>query len=80
MEGESSDTRHRKFFFHNWKFDSSKRVRSELSWSTKKKRKEKNKKGKEGKRRKKKRKKKRGKKERNVSSRYGSLKLCFFPA
>lgn len=38
MDGESSDTRHRKFFFHNWKFDSSKRVRSELSWSTKKKR------------------------------------------
>lgn len=62
---ESSDTRHRKFFFHNWKFDSSKRVRSELSWSTKKKRekrKEKNKKGKGGKRRKKKRKKKTGEK------------------
>lgn len=43
MEGESSDTRHRKFFFHNWKFDSSKRVRSELSWSTKKKKREKRK-------------------------------------
>lgn len=40
---ESSDTRHRKFFFHNWKFDSSKRVRSELSWSTKKKKREKRK-------------------------------------
>lgn len=80
---ESSDTRHRKFFFHNWKFDSSKRVRSELSWSTKKKEKRekrKIKKGKGEKEEKRRGKKKRGKKERNVSSRYGSLKLCFFPA
>lgn len=49
----------------------------------KKKKKEEIKKGREEKKRKKKskrRKKKNEEKERNVSSRYGSLKLCFFPA
>lgn len=48
-----------------------------------KKKKRRNKKREGGKKRKKKskrRKKKNEEKERNVSSRYGSLKLCFFPA